>query len=96
MNFEWDEAKSDACATERRFNFAYAARAFFDPNRIIRADTRHNYGENRYQLFGMIEGRVFVIVYTLRLNVTRIISARKANKREVAFYEMGTNQNRSD
>ena len=57
------------------------------------ADTRHNYGENHYQLFGMIEGRVFVVVYIPRSNATRIISARKANKREVAFYEMGTNQN---
>lgn len=29
MNFEWDEAKSDACFRERGFDFAYAARAFF-------------------------------------------------------------------
>lgn len=86
MIFEWDEAKSDA----------YAARAFFDPNRIIRADTRHNYGENRYQLFGMIEGRVFVLVDTPRPHAIRLISARKANKRVVAFYQMGTNQTGSD
>lgn len=58
-----------------------------------RADTRHNYGENHCQLFRMIEGRAFVVVYTPRPNATRIISASKANKREVAFNEMGTNQN---
>ena len=29
MNFEWDEANSDACFRERGFDFAYAARAFF-------------------------------------------------------------------
>jgi hypothetical protein len=33
MNFEWDEAKSEACFIQRGFDFAYAARAFFDPNR---------------------------------------------------------------
>jgi uncharacterized DUF497 family protein len=69
---------------------------FFDPNRILRTDTRHNYGENRYQLFGMIEGRIFVVVDTPRPHAIRLISARKANKCEVACYEMVTNQNGSD
>jgi uncharacterized DUF497 family protein len=55
MNFEWDEGKSERCFTERGFDFAYAVRAFFDLNRIVHADTRRNYGEERYQLMGMIE-----------------------------------------
>ena len=50
MNLEWDETKSEACFTQRGFDFAYAARAFFDLNRIVQADTRHSYGEKRYQL----------------------------------------------
>ena len=90
MNFEWDEAKSEACFAQRGFDFAYAARAFLDPNRIVRADTRHSYGEERYQLMGMIEQRVFVVVYTSRHEVIRIISARKANQREVRHYEDST------
>ena len=40
MKFERDDAKSDTCLTQRRFDFAYAAQAFFDPNRIVHADTR--------------------------------------------------------
>ena len=32
MEFEWDEAKSDACYVERGFDFAYALRAFLDPD----------------------------------------------------------------
>ena len=52
MNFEWDEAKSEACFQERGFDFVYAARAFFDSDRLIQADTRHSYGEERYQLMG--------------------------------------------
>lgn len=90
MNFEWDEAKSDACFAERGFDFAYAARAFFDPERLIQADTRHSYGEDRYQLLGKIDGRLFVVVYTPRNGVIRIISARKANQREVKRYENRT------
>ena len=39
MEFEWDSAKSDACFTERGFDFAYAALAFFDPEHLVQADT---------------------------------------------------------
>lgn len=90
MNFKWDDAKSEACFRERGFDFAYAARAFFDPDRLVRADTRHSYGEERYQLLGKIEQRLFVLVYTPRHDAMRIISARKANQREVRQYEDGT------
>jgi uncharacterized DUF497 family protein len=70
---------------------AYAAQAFFDPNRIVRLDNRHSYGEERYQLMGLIDSRLFVIVYTPRHHVARIISARKANQREIRIYENSTN-----
>jgi len=90
MNFEWDEVKSEACFRERGFDFAYVVRAFFDPNRLIQADTRHSYGEERYQLMGKIEQRLFVLAYTPRHDATRIISARKANQREVRHYENST------
>lgn len=55
--------------------------AFCHPNRITEPDARHDYGEERFWLMGMIEGKVFVVVYTLRSSVIRIISARKANLR---------------
>jgi len=47
----------------------------------------HIYGEDRYQLIGRIDERLFVLVYTPRHNAIRIISARKANTREVKRYE---------
>ena len=92
MEFEWDETKSETCFQERGFDFAYAAQAFFDPNRLIRADLRHSYGEDRFQLTGRIGSRIFVVVYTPRANATRIISARKANNREVKHDENDTNE----
>jgi len=87
MNFEWDEAKSDLCFRERGFDFAYAAQVFFDPDRMVQADTRYSYGEERYRVVGVIEQRLFVVVYTPRHDAMRIISARKANQREVTYYE---------
>lgn len=90
MNFEWDVDKSQACFEQRGFDFAYVTRAFFDPNRIMHADTRRSYGEDRYELMGMIERRLFVVVYTPRHDAMRIISTRKANQREVKHYEDST------
>ncbi|NLZ11019.1 MAG: BrnT family toxin [Alcaligenaceae bacterium] len=90
MDFEWDDAKSEACLTERGFDFAYAVQAFLDPGRVIQPDTRRSYGEERFQLMGAVQERVFVVVYTPRGDVIRIISARKANKREVIHYEKST------
>ncbi|NUN65830.1 BrnT family toxin [Pseudanabaena biceps] len=87
MNFEWDDAKNEICLRDRGFDFAYAARAFFDRDRIVRLDTRYGYGENRYQLMGMIDDRLFVVIYTYRKDVIRIVSARKANSREVKLYD---------
>jgi uncharacterized DUF497 family protein len=87
VSFEWDAKKSDTCVRMRGFDFAYAASAFADPHRIVRQDNRFVYGEARYQLIGRIEGRLFVLAYTPRIDAIRIISARKANPREVRRYE---------
>ena len=90
MEFEWDDAKSDACFTHRGFDFAYAIRAFLDDDRIVGRDRRWDYGEDRYRLLGEIEGPAFVVIYTMRGSAIRIISARKANGREVREYEQNT------
>ena len=93
MGFEWDEPKSDVCFQNKGFDFAYAAHAFFDPGRLVHADSRLNYGEERFQVTGKIKGRLYVVVCTLCGEVTRIISARKANSREIQHYENSTNEN---
>ena len=87
VEFEWDDAKSNACFQRRGFDFAYAVRAFLDPHRMVVKDRRRDYGEDRYRLLGMIDGRAYVVVYTTRGSAIRIISARKANRKEVADYE---------
>ncbi|TNF53402.1 MAG: BrnT family toxin [Gammaproteobacteria bacterium] len=47
----------------------------------------HQWGEDRYQLLSRIDERLFLVVYTPRPDAIRIISARKANRREVRHYE---------
>ena len=92
MLFEWDEEKNKACLQKRGFNFGLAAQVFFDPKRVVDPDNRRSYGEDRYRVMGRIEERLYVVVYTPRLNTVRIISARKANKREERDYENRTSK----
>jgi uncharacterized DUF497 family protein len=65
---------------------------FTTPDRVSHADARRNYGENRYRMVGKIDERVFVVVYTVRHDTIRIISARKANQREIKYYENCTRE----
>ena len=90
VEFEWDSQKSERCFEERGFDFAYAIRAFADPGRDVFVDDRGEYDEDRFVLRGRIEGRLFVVVFTFRGTRIRIISARKANAREVADHEKRT------
>jgi uncharacterized DUF497 family protein len=90
MEFEWDEAKSDACLARRGFDFAYAVHVFRDPNRLVELDDRFDYGEIRYRVIGQIDGRAYLVAYTPRRGVVRIISARRANRKEVARYGQST------
>ena len=53
-------------------------------------DHRYDYGEARIQALGMIEGRLHMLVFTMRGDMVRAISLRKANTREVKDYEQKT------
>ena len=92
MHFEWDEAKSNQCFEQRGFDFEFVAHAFLDSKRVIRSDKRHEYGEERLLMLGQVQGRVFHVVFTMRGTAIRIISAPKANIREVNDYENGAFQ----
>jgi hypothetical protein len=86
LDFEWDERKARQNVVKHGVPFEYAARVFLDPARRDAADTRRDYGELRRIALGEIEGRLFVVAYTFRGKVIRLISARKANERERRKY----------
>ena len=56
--------------------------SILDTHRLDSEDTRRDYREERRITIGKIEERLFVVAYTLRGEVVRLISARKANPRE--------------
>jgi len=81
MKFAWDDAKSERNRRERGFDFATAALIFAGPVQTI-VDERRDYGEERIIAIGEIDSEVLVLVYTDRGQVRRIISARRANRKE--------------
>jgi uncharacterized DUF497 family protein len=86
MNFEWDADKAENNERKHGIPFPFAARVFLDENRIERLDSRHSYGEDRWITIGLVDDFEIVVVYTLRSQAIRIISARKAERHERQDY----------
>lgn len=86
MEFEWDEQKNQANIAKHGVSFEEAAAIFDYPTSEI-VDSRVDYGETRYIAIGRNQYFViFTVVYTERGEAIRIISARRANKRERSLY----------
>ena len=94
MDFEWDLAKSNSCQNSRNFDFAYVISVFVDPMLLVEYDRRWDYGEERLRALGVIDGKIFVVIFTRRATAIRIISARRANYREVKRYEKNSSSYR--
>jgi uncharacterized DUF497 family protein len=86
VEFEWNQAKAASNAEKHGVPFEYAVRVFLDPFRVDVQDLRRDYKEERRRVFGTIEEDLFLVVYTTRDTLIRIISARKANSRERRQY----------
>jgi uncharacterized DUF497 family protein len=85
-DFDWDEAKAAANLAKHGISFETAIRVFDDAFAIERRDDREDYGEARYSLLGMVDGRLLYVAYTVREGIIRIISARGAEPYERRKY----------
>lgn len=79
--FEWDEAKNRANLRKHRISFESIVTCFSGPM-LVSVDDREDYGETRYFAVGFLQDVPVVIVYAERGETIRIISARKADRRE--------------
>lgn len=78
--------KSDEINKKKhRVSFETAARVFLDENFIDDYDEIHSDFEDRYKIIGKID-EVLTVIYTERSDRNRIISARRANKKEREDY----------
>jgi uncharacterized DUF497 family protein len=86
MMFEWGTTKAFVNLRDHLISFPYATRVFLDLHRQEQLDTREEYGEDRWIVFGRVDEWILVVVYTLRGSNIRLISARKADPGESEIY----------
>ena len=85
--FEWDEEKRINNVEKHGVDFSIV-QELWNSSMLVVEDTRYQYNEKRWIAMTEFKKRVMVIVYTKRtLNTVRIISLRKANKREISYYD---------
>ena len=85
MRYVFDAGKDAINQAKHGVSLALAEALFAGPHISI-TDDRFNYGEAREVAFGGINSRLFACVYTDRGRERRVISLRKANRREVKRY----------
>jgi uncharacterized DUF497 family protein len=89
MNIVYDPVKSANNIKLRGLSFERAAEFDFQ-TAVFEADKRRDYGETRVTAIGSLDRVLHVLIFTMRGGSLRVISFRKANKREVRRYEQAT------
>jgi len=85
MKYEWDENKNAVNRKKHKVDFNQAVEFEWD-SAVEYIDDRRDYGEIRYCALGYIGVRIFHLTFTYRDETIRIISFRKASKREERKY----------
>ena len=89
LQFVWDPRKAEDNKRKHGVSFEEARSVFLDDNALLRADPDHSEEEDRFVMLGLSSGlRILVVCHCYRESedVIRLISARKAAKREGELY----------
>jgi uncharacterized protein len=86
LKIEWNKSKAKDNFSKHGVSFELARKVFEDPFAVEFLDDREDYGEERFVILGLVDGRIFYVAYTERKDAIRIISARMATKHEQEAY----------
>ena len=89
IRFEWDENKNSINKEKHQVSFEEAQTVFYDDNALVIDDPEHSKDEERFIILGNSSiANLLVVCHCYRKSETviRIISARKATKKESAYY----------
>jgi uncharacterized protein len=86
MRLTFDPAKNARNIAERGLSFERVAELDWE-TAVSQEDTRKDYGETRIQVLAFLGNRLHAAVITIRGDALHVISFRKANRKEVKWYE---------
>jgi uncharacterized DUF497 family protein len=86
MRITYDPEKNQRNIQERGLSFDEVENLDWGTALILK-DERRDYGEERYRVLGQIGERLYAVVFTPREDEMRVISFRRANRREEVLYE---------
>ncbi len=90
MNFKWNPQKAETNLKKHAISFEEAKTVFDDPLYVDFYDPDHSDNEHRYLIIGRSnKGELLIVSYTELNNTLRLISARKATRKEQKVYENG-------
>lgn len=85
--FDWDQWNITKSKEKHNVTFIECEETFFNSPLVAREDKKHSESEKRYYLLGKTDlGRLLFIVFTIRKNKIRVISARDMSKKERGVY----------
>lgn len=88
VEFEWDEGNKNKNLIKHSVDNQEIEEAFFNLPVVITPDRGHSKAETRYLVLGQTDGhKKLSIIFTLRKNKIRVISARPMGQKERKFYE---------
>jgi uncharacterized DUF497 family protein len=88
VGFEWDEGNRAKNWEKHRVSPAECEQVFFNEPLLLFPDTAHSQHEPRYYILGHTNaGRRLFVVFTVRGNLIRVISARDMSRKERKLYE---------
>ena len=89
IRFEWDSAKNISNQKKHGISFEEAKTVFYDENARLIHDPDHSKDEDRFIILGIsLNLRLLVVIHAYRKHdeIIRIISSRKATKKETMYY----------
>jgi uncharacterized DUF497 family protein len=85
LEIEFDAAKDEVNRSKHKISLVRAAAIDLSAAAVL-PDDRRDFGELRFRAYGPIGGRLHMMVFTMRGSTVRVISLRKANKKEIQRY----------
>ena len=92
--FEWDKHNAEKIWIKHNVTLSECEQIFFNLPLVVTDDIKHSESENRFYALGQTDaGRLLFLVFTVRKNRIRVISARNMNRKEKKEYQSYEKEN---